>query len=338
MKRTRDNSARTAGAPQARRHAWLRALARLAAACALFLGPLLAGCGEQIELPPQPVYHAPIPEPGTFNLKNVWSLPAPGDLAMSGLYIFVIEEGARVGTYFTTRSSPSKPAWVSEYQGLTAPAQVAACKRDTLFLVVADSADMRCKIYNYLGGPPLYSFTDSAWVEFSGLATDGDLTIYLADAARDTIQSYDRWGNRLRVVSDYGTGSGYVIDPHGLSHNGTVLVVADTGKNWVQRLRPDTTDIAAFPEPIGRQEGLLVEPMDVFCESRGEFLYVADTGQNRVLKFQTTGGFQDTVYSPEKISLETPVRGPRFVCGEDSLVFVSDPEQNRVVLLELKPL
>jgi hypothetical protein len=325
-----------AGRAAAPRRASLTAV-RAAGLGLLPLVALLGGaCGERFDLPPQPDYQLPIPEPGTFNLKGVWSVPEPTDLALSGLYIFVIEEHTRVRAYFSTRSSPSPPPWVSPYEGLIAPVQVAACKRDTLFVIVADAGDMHCKIYNYLGGPPLHTFTDTLWVELSGLAADGDLNIYVADAARDTIQSYDRWGRRVRVVSDYGTGSGYVIDPHGLAHNGHMLIVADTGKNWVQRLRPDTTDIAAIAEPIGRQEGLLLAPWDVASDSRGEFIYVADTGHDRVLQFQTTGDFGDTVYSPEKIPLDSALVAPRFVCGEDSLVFVSDPAGDRIVLLELK--
>ncbi len=310
--------------------------ARLLLAVALAILPL--ACGMQMDLPPQP-QHPPItPEPGTYNLKTVWTLPEPSDLAVFGLYLFVIEEQTRIGAYYTTRYSPTVPPMVSEFTGLLAPVQIALAKRDSLFVVVADSGDMHCKIYYWLGGAPLASFIDSSWVEFSGLAADGDLNIYVADAARDTIRSYDRWGHPLRVVSDYGTGSGYVIDPHGLAHNGELLVVADTGKNWVQRLEPDTTSVPAILEPIGREEGLLLEPLDVAVDRHGEFIYVADTGHDRVLKFLTTGAFRDTVYSPQKIALDPPLRAPGHVCSEDSLVFVSDPAENRVLLLELKPL
>jgi DNA-binding beta-propeller fold protein YncE len=298
----------------------------------------LLGCGQQFDLPPQPQNPIPIPEPGTYNLKTVWTLPAPTDLAVFGLYLFVIQERQNLEVYFTTRYSPQRPPMVSDFTGLVAPVQVALAKRDSLFVVVADSGDMRCKVYYWLGGPPLQSFTDSAWVELSGLAADADLTIYVADAARDTVMAYDRWGRRQRVVSDYGTGSGFVIDPHGMAHNGRALVVADTGKNWVQRLEPDTTNIPAIPEPIGREEGLLAAPEDVATDRHGEFIYVADTGHDRVLRFLTTGAFSDTVYSPQKIHLVPPLAAPRWVCSEDSLVFVSDPAQNRVLLLELKPL
>jgi len=307
---------------------------------ALLLAPVaLLACGERMELPPQPEYERPIPEPGTYNLKTVWNLDAPTDLAVFGLYLFVIENNARLGAYYTTRLSPATPPMISPFTGLTAPVQVALTKRDSLFVIVADSADMRCKIYYWLGGDPLYTFTDSLWKSFDGLAADANLTIYVADAVRDTIQAYDRWGRRRHTVSSYGTGSGYVIDPHGIAHNGRLLVVSDTGKDWVQRLRPDTTSIPGYAEPIGfEQADLFDRPMDVATDRYGEFIYVADTGQDRVLKFLTTGAFEDTVYSPHKIDLDPPLTAPRHVCSEDSLVFVSDPEFGRVLLMELKPL
>lgn len=299
---------------------------------------LLGACGQRMDLPPQPETPLVTPEPGTYNLKTIWSLPAPTDLAVFGLYLFVIEDRQRLSVYYTTRYSPTPPEMVSDFEGLLGPVQVTIAKRDSLFVVVADSADMRCKIYYWLGGPPLHSFTDSSWVRFDGLAADDELHIYVADAERDTIRAYDRWGRKLHTVSSYGTGSGYVIDPHGLAHNGSMLIVADRGKNWVQRLRPDTTATAALPEPIGFQQGTLDAPEDVAADRYGEFIYVADTGSDRVLKFLTTGALQDTVYSPTKIEMTQPLRAPRYVCSEDSLVFVSDPAGNRIVLLELKPL
>lgn len=328
-------ASRVTAAAQAARRGRRRWVALPAAGLALLFA---AGCGERMDLPPQPTHPPEIPVPGTYNLKTTWSLPAPTDLAVFGLYLFVIEERARVGAYFTTRYSPTHVPMVSAFEGLIAPVAVAVAKRDSLFVVVADSADMRCKLYYWLGGPPLSSFTDSLWTHFDGLAADGDLRIYVGDAVRDTIMAYDRWGRRLHAVSSYGTGSGYVIDPHGLAHNGRMLLVADTGKNWVQRLRADTTSVAALSPPLGMEAGLFVAPEDVAADRYGEFIYVADTGQNRVLKFLTTGAFQDTVYAPEKISLDPPLLAPRFVCSEDSLVFVSDPQHDRVVLLELKPL
>jgi hypothetical protein len=297
------------------------------------------GCGQQLELPAQPEEARPdIPEPGTYNLKTIWNLPAPGDMAHSELYLFVIENAARIGVYYTTPtrlSAPYAPPFTAEFEGLAQPVQIAVAKRDSTFVVVADAGDMHCKIYYWLGGEPLFTFTDSLWQSFSGLAADDSLNIFVADAARDTIQAYDRWGRRRHVVSDYGTGYGYVIEPRGLAHNGQLLIVADTGKNWVQRLDPGASNVAAIAEPIGLEEDLLLSPADVAADAFGEFIYVADTGHDRVLKFLTTGAFSDTVYAPSKISLETPLLAPRYVAVRDSVTFVSDPANDRIVLLEL---
>jgi len=316
--------------PKARRATPLAAL--------LLAGGLVAtGCGQRLDLPEQPAAVFVTPEPGTYNLKAVWELPAPSAVAVAGLYLFVIESSQRVGIYYSTRSYPARPTLASEFADLGAPVHLAVVKRDSTFLVVADSADMRLKIFYWLGGEPLYSFGDSLWQSFSGLAVDTDLHIYVADAARDVVLAYDRWGRRLHTVTDRGTGSGYVIAPHGLASSGEVLVVADTGKHWVQCLRPDTSNVAIGLEPIGLEEGLLLGPAGVAVDPSGEHIYVADTGHGRVLKFQLDGAFADTVYSPSKIALEPPLTQVRHLCARDSLVYVADPVTNRLALFQLTP-
>jgi hypothetical protein len=302
----------------------------------------LAGCGQQMEAPP--LYNEPavVPVPGTYNLKTVWDLSAPSDLAIFGPYLFVIEDHQRVAVYFKNYVDPRRPSMVAPFADLVAPVQIALAKRDSLFVVVADSGDMRCKIYYWLGGRPLHSFTDSLWASFRGLAADRDLTVFVADDSLDAVWAYDRWGYRRRRVTEFGTGSGYVIDPCGLAVAGDTLVLADHGKNWVQRLRADTTSVPVFVEPIGRGEDPLLGPRDVAVAADPAdgttYIYIADTGNDRVLKFTMAGEFRDVVCSPQKIPLSPPLTRPGWICSTDSLVFVSDPRANRVVLLELKPL
>ena len=299
---------------------------------------LMGGCGSQYDLPPQPE-PGRIPEPGTYNLLATWNIPHPTSIATFGLYLFVVEDSSRVGAYYANRIEPVAPSLIGEFEELIKPAQVALVKRDSLFVIVADAGDMQCKIYYWLGGPPLYRFSDSRWREFSGLAADPNLRIYVGDATRDTISCYSRWGDHLHVVSKNGTGSGFVIEPHGLGiatgESGAPLLVADTGKNWVQRLEPDTTAVAAYLDPIGLDGVQLTAPEGVASDRYGEYVFVADTGGNRVLKYLVSGAFVDTVYSASKIGLEPPVEVPRFLCSEDSVVFLSDPAQDRIVLLNL---
>jgi DNA-binding beta-propeller fold protein YncE len=296
---------------------------------------LSAGCGQNFSLPPQPE-PGRIPTPGTFNLEKVWLIPSPTDVVLQGSYVYVIEEEARLNVYLSRQTEPRHPGFIGEFEGLVRPVQVCLAKRDSTFLFVADAGDRTVKRFYFRGGPPLFTFSDSAWVEFSGLAADSDLNVYVADAARDTVYQYDERGRPVRLVSDFGTGQGFVIDPHGLAYSKGALWVADTGKNWVQRLRPDSTNTAFEGKPIGLDVELR-EPVDVAASLSGEAIFVAEEGNDRVLRFQKTGGFQDTVYAPTRreTRVDPPLRAPRYLAADDSLVFLPDPENDRILVLRL---
>ena len=299
----------------------------------VLLGSL--ACGQEFTLPPQPE-PGRVPTAGTYNLDKVWTIPMPTDLTTQGSYLYVIEEESRIVAYLTQPAQPQNPFFIDPFEGLIRPVRLAVAKRDSTFLFVADAGDMTVKRYHFTGGAPRNVFADSLWNEFSGLAADNDLNVYVSDATRDTVFKYTSSGAPIRLISDEGNGTGFVREPNGLHWNGEHLIVADTDKNWVQRLLPDTTNIAAPGDPIGT-DFPLSDPLDVSADRLAEFIYVADTGSDRVLKFLKTGAFVDSVYSPLKAEteLEIPLVAPRYVAVEDSLVFVSDPENNRLIGLRL---
>ncbi len=295
-----------------------------------------SGCGWERDLPPQPDVVIDIPEPGTYNLRAVWDLEQPGDVVISGSFVYAITGSSHVGVYFADRYAPEPLPIAREYEGLLAPAALAVAKAGSTFVVVADSGDMRCKVYYWLGGEPLSSFTDSTWTRFGGIAADDRLRIFVADAERDTIAAYDRWGHPLGLVASKGSGSGYVQSPHGLDWAGGVLGVADTGKRWVQRLDPDSANTPVVVEPIGPDEDWFDSPVDVALEDDAGHIYVVDASRRFVLKFETlTGAFVDTVASPSKTALDVPMVRPLYVCANDTLVFVSEPDLNRILVVRL---
>jgi len=307
--------------------------------CAL-LGALLAwSCGQEFDLPPQPD-PGRIPTPGTYNLEKVWEIDSPTDLVSQGSYLYVIEGESRVQAYLTRAKQAIHPQFVGEFEGLIRPTALCLARRDSTYIIVADEGDTTVKRYLFTGGAPRFAFRDTIWDgDFTAIAADQDLNVYLSFAERDTILKYDAEGHRTRLISDRGTGTGFVISPNGLHWNGEHLLVADTGKDWVQRLRGDTTNVAAPGDPLGIQKPLSA-PRDVSADRLGEFIYVADSGRDRVLKFLRTGSFVDSIYSPTKEStlLEIPIDNPRFLAVEDSLVFIADPENNRVVAFRLATL
>jgi DNA-binding beta-propeller fold protein YncE len=119
--------------------------------------------------------------------------------------------------------------------------------------------------------------------------------------------------------------------------NGDHLIVADTGKNWVQRILTDTTNVAATGDPIGLDFELSM-PLDVTSDRAKDFIFVADTGSDRVLKFLTTGAFEDSVstrFDDDARLGGVPVLAPRYIAAEGSVVFVSDTENDRIVRFRL---
>lgn len=312
----------------------LLALAGLSTAIAF-----ASSCGQKFDLPPQPD-PGRIPTPGTYNFEKNWEIDRPSDLLSQGSYLYVIEAEERVAAYLTRSKNAIHPQFVGEFEGLVRPTLLALARRDSTWIFVADQGDTTIKRYLFTGGAPRAIFQDSLWTSaFSGLAADADLNLYVSFADKDTILQYDDRGVRRRLISDRGTGQGFVIAPHGVHWNGTHLLVADTGKNWVQRLLGDTTNVAAAGDPIGSVVPL-TGPLDVSADRLGEFVFVADSGRDRILKFLATGGFVDSVYSPTKpeTQIEIPIDNPRYLAVEDSLVFVADPDRNRIVAFKLATL
>ncbi|MBD3162691.1 MAG: hypothetical protein GF346_09975 [Candidatus Eisenbacteria bacterium] len=311
-----------------------RGIRTIALAAALLA---FGGCGQEFSLPPQPE-PGRIPTPGTYNLDRIWQVPSPTDVIVQGSYLFVVEQRERVSVYLSHHVTPRPPGFIEPYEGLIRPVQVCLAKRDSTFLFVADEGDRMIKRYYFRGGPPLHAFTDTAWVEISGIAADHELNVYVADAARDTVYKYDDRGEPVRLVSDYGTGFGFVIDPHGMRYNDDRLWVADTGKDYVQALLPDSTNTADDRAgPIGGPE-MILGPYDVDTDLAGETVFVADTGNDQVLRFEATGALRDTVYSHAKWetrAVDPPLTSIRHVAADDSLVFLPDSANDRIVILRL---
>ena len=112
-------------------------------------------------------------------------------------------------------------------------------------------------------------------------------------------------------------------------------MVADTNKDWVQRILTDSTNTAADGDPIGF-DASLSSPWDVTTDRNDpNEIYIADFGTDRVLKYNISGALIDSVYSPNKLEtqLTVPIDGPRHIAAEGEQVFVADPAENRIVVL-----
>ena len=118
------------------------------------------------------------------------------------------------------------------------------------------------------------------FAEPRGLAADGRGNLYVADTKNNRIQMFDSNGQFVRSFGTAGSGNGQLKEPCGVAvdSDGSVLV-ADTWNHRVAHFGPDGSWLGAFTDD---QRGFF-GPRAVLLSRN--FLYVADTGNKRIVRF-----------------------------------------------------
>jgi len=223
----------------------------------------------------------------------------------------------------------------------------------------------RVREYGLLGGDTITTFTDTTLVWVNGVAADAEGSVYVSGVASVLspasqqglfnrtfvykIFKYRR-GPRYAGVFPYdgtmpgalwhrdstyfhteGTGVGFVRDARGLawgSYPPTGLYAADFGNSSGQKLSDsDTTGYFRY-----EQDGdgvTLAGPLDISADVNG-FVYIADTGNRRALRFGPAGEFV------QRIDIEANDQGaalldPVAIAANDSIVYVADRGRSEVV-------
>ena len=144
-------------------------------------------------------------------------------------------------------------------------------------------------------GKPLSSFGDFTWGEGrlsrpAKILIGARREIFVSDSTAQAIAEFDSYGNFVRRF-----GEGLLRDPAGLAEikhktpngNETLLVVADRGNHRIVGLNPAGEVILAFGK-MGRAPEQLQFPADVAVA--GNHIFVLDTGNNRVQRFELKSG------------------------------------------------
>jgi hypothetical protein len=241
--------------------------------------------------------------------------------------------------------------------------------RDPVTGRVSDlSTYWRVREFGLLGGDTVSTFTDTSLAFVRGIAADdlgrvyvsGTAIIFIPDpqdarirtrAFQFRIYRYrkvtpgsvppdpympgtDRWVRDQNFIVEEGSGLGSLMDPRGLYWagagvtGGPALFAADFGKNWVQKLSDAVSSLGIFKIDVA-QDTSLNGPQDVAADLKG-FLYLADTGNQRVLRCDSDGEFEQRVnVEPDANGLA--LREPVAVAADDSLVYVGDRAAGRVI-------
>ncbi|HRU38994.1 MAG TPA: hypothetical protein P5511_03885, partial [Candidatus Goldiibacteriota bacterium] len=117
--------------------------------------------------------------------------------------------------------------------------------------------------------------------------------IYIADTGNNRIQVFDKYANYITQWGRYGRAENEMNSPSGIAVASAVYV-ADTGNNRVLKFSLDGVPLAVWGSYTGGTgPGMFRSPSSVAVsyEDCAEYVYVADTGNNRIQKFTSDGGF-----------------------------------------------
>lgn len=223
----------------------------------------------------------------------------------------------------------------------------------------------RVREYGLTGGDTLSTFSDTSMAYVHGIAADSLGRVYVSGLAivlvprqdnpsittrshlwriyryargprpsggQDPYMPGSNWHRDLTWEVGEGTGTGFVIDPRGLYWTNNLtgsLLVADFRKDVVQKLS-DQISNTGLVNIDGTDSDLGFNgPTDVAGDQQG-FIYIADSGNNRVLRYDALGNYVQRVdIEPNRNGL--PLRSAVAVAVDDSLAFVGDAVAGEVI-------
>jgi len=300
---------------------------------------LFWGCGQKISKP-QETPGGIAPPPNTYILTYEWKdFPGTTDIIVTtGGFVYVAQESVKVAAYKTF--SPQRHPLIGDLEGLSRPVYIAEGVNQEIY--VADAADTTVKRFARTGGAPVQVVRDAAWTQFGGIAVDNGGFLYVADKQKELIWKYRPSGERDSslvhpilgtpgLLTEGGEGVGYVRRPGGMCFDGVYLQVTDTGKNRVQKLVGDEFALGVLSVIGPSPTDPFKSPLDSDTDADGN-IYVADTDNNRVLKYDSSGTLLTTVtWEPAVV-----IGPPTAVAARDKWVYVADPEHSRILIYELR--
>jgi len=226
--------------------------------------------------------------------------------------------------------------------------------------------------YGLLGGAPITTFTDTLVADVEGIAADNLGNVYVSGTAiievadvnnpriltrifQSRIYRYARgplhpgvpdsrvpganWHRDDGWEVIEGSGIGSVTRPKGIdwmdTSTGPAVFAADSGNKWIQRLSASQSSTGAY-RLDGAETGTFFFGLgDVAADASG-FVYVCDTGNQRVLRYDGSGQFVQRVDLPEVVGLG-PLMNPIAVASNDTLVYIADPAQSTVFKMRRTP-
>ena len=210
-------------------------------------------------------------------------------------------------------------------------------------LIVADTGSNMLKVWNTGtgqfveafggGGTALGKFQQPQGMDVSPL----DGTLWVVEQRNERLQQLsidplvsppDETPELVQTIGGPGHAAMY---PSGLEYSAfdDTLVVADTGNHMIEKFDPATGDLLWAVGGYGTGQGGFSDPRDVGVGTDGS-IYVADTGNVRIVKLDADGGWITSYRGPDNDKVGSPIGlSVSRVDGEDR-VYVADGSKLKV--------
>ncbi|MFC1600670.1 S8 family serine peptidase, partial [Patescibacteria group bacterium] len=143
-----------------------------------------------------------------------------------------------------------------------------------------------------------YGTEDGQFINPVGVFLGSD--IFVVDSERNDVQKFRWTGSFSSKWGLYGTGDGEFDEPRGIIGDGGWIYIADTNNNRIQKFANNGVYVAKWGS-FGSENGEFNKPWGVATSrdpTPSNFIYVADTYNHRIQKFDSSGNFISKWGSP----------------------------------------
>jgi len=137
--------------------------------------------------------------------------------------------------------------------------------------------------------------TDVKFKNPSGIAIDSENNIYVVDSGNSQVKKFDSTGKFLLLWGSVGTGYGQFKNPAGIFADQNYIYVTDTGNARIQKFDKSGNFVYSWGT-FGDEPGMFRTPVALAASKLGD-LFVSDSGQNKILVFDSNGQYKDEIRS-----------------------------------------